>query len=218
MNKAFAKSDCCPFCTLRNELEENELELIMGASMMEPDIRKRTNKQGFCHKHFGKMFSMKNRLGLGLILESHLEEIKAGVKCKGGLLNRDSSDKAISFCNKLTDDCYVCSQVEEKFSKMVRTAAYLWKEEREFRENLKKQPYFCIPHYSVFLETASDIIPKKEFLTFIEDIDSVLSLYLSSLKDDVSHFCKKFDYRYEDEPWGNSKDSVERAIKFLGEK
>ena len=39
--------------------------------------------------------------------------------------------------------------------------------------------------------------------------------YMSTLTDDVSWFCKKFDYRYGDEPWYNSKDSVERAIKFL---
>jgi len=39
--------------------------------------------------------------------------------------------------------------------------------------------------------------------------------YLAQLTEDVSWFCKKFDYRYDAEPWKNSKDSVERAIKFL---
>ena len=39
--------------------------------------------------------------------------------------------------------------------------------------------------------------------------------YFAELKEDVSWFCKKFDYRYEDEPWKNSKDAVERAIRFL---
>ena len=39
--------------------------------------------------------------------------------------------------------------------------------------------------------------------------------YLKTLKDDVSWFCKKFDYRYDSEPWGNSKDAVERAIKSI---
>ena len=39
--------------------------------------------------------------------------------------------------------------------------------------------------------------------------------YFDTLREDVSWFCKKFDYRYNDEPWYNSKDAVERAIKFL---
>ena len=39
--------------------------------------------------------------------------------------------------------------------------------------------------------------------------------YLETLQTDVSWFCRKFDYRYQDEPWNNSKDAVERTIRFL---
>ena len=39
--------------------------------------------------------------------------------------------------------------------------------------------------------------------------------YLETLNNDVSWFVKKFDYRYEAEPWGNAKDAPERAIAFL---
>ena len=39
--------------------------------------------------------------------------------------------------------------------------------------------------------------------------------YLDSLASDVSWFCKKFDYRYDAEPWYNSKDAVQRSVKFL---
>ena len=41
------------------------------------------------------------------------------------------------------------------------------------------------------------------------------SLAKTTLTDDISWFCKKFDYRYDAEPWYNSKDAVERAIKFI---
>ena len=39
--------------------------------------------------------------------------------------------------------------------------------------------------------------------------------YIDELTGDVSWFCKKFDYRYDEEPWYNSRDSVQRAVKFL---
>ena len=39
--------------------------------------------------------------------------------------------------------------------------------------------------------------------------------YANELSGDVSWFCKKFDYRYQDEPWNNAKDAVERSIRFL---
>ena len=39
VNEAFDEYDGCPFCRMRRTLEDNERELIMGASMMEPDTR-----------------------------------------------------------------------------------------------------------------------------------------------------------------------------------
>ena len=39
--------------------------------------------------------------------------------------------------------------------------------------------------------------------------------YFDKLRADVSWFCKKFDYRYENEPWGDAKDAPERAKIFL---
>ena len=95
VNEAFEASrddaSCgCPFCTLYNTLEENELDRILGAAMMEPDVRIETNAQGFCDTHFKMMFVRKNRLGLGLILESHIAEIAKGQKNKvTGLLLDD---------------------------------------------------------------------------------------------------------------------------------
>ena len=49
VNEAFEasaadKSCGCPFCSLYNKLENDELDLILGASMMEPDVRIKTNK------------------------------------------------------------------------------------------------------------------------------------------------------------------------------
>ena len=86
VTQAFEKKEGCPFCRLKKELENTELELIMGASMMEPDVRIKTNEQGFCRRHFDKMFEMKNRLSLALMLESHLKHQHDNVAvCKKSL-------------------------------------------------------------------------------------------------------------------------------------
>ncbi|OLA60932.1 MAG: hypothetical protein BHW37_01510 [Firmicutes bacterium CAG:272_52_7] len=81
VNEAFEacaedKSRGCPFCRLYNKLEADETDLILGASMMEPDVRIKTNEKGFCATHFQMLLSGKNRLGLGLMLESHTEQLK----------------------------------------------------------------------------------------------------------------------------------------------
>ena len=69
----------CPVCALHRMLEENELELILGASMMEPDVRIKTNDEGFCKIHYDMMFTRKNRLGMALTLESHLDQLRKEV-------------------------------------------------------------------------------------------------------------------------------------------
>ena len=81
VNEAFEASrddaSCgCPMCALYNKLENDELELILGASMMEPDIRIKTNEKGFCSRHFEQMFLAQKRLPLALMLESHLDLIR----------------------------------------------------------------------------------------------------------------------------------------------
>lgn len=215
VNMAFEKKDGCPFCTLLRDLENTELDLILGASMMEPDIRIETNKLGFCSRHFAKMFTMKNRLGMGLMLESHLDNISGKCSAKPSILVRDAGTKAADYIDKLSDSCYVCKRVDEKLSKMFVTAAYLWEHEKQFRQYLREQPFICLEHYRVFLRVCAKHLPKKLYPDFLNDINELQTKYLDKLQEDVSWFCKKFDYRYDDEPWGDSKDAVERTITFL---
>jgi len=202
----------CPICSLYKKLENDELNIILGASMMEPDIRIQTNEKGFCGTHFDLMFNMKNRLGLALMIESHLSHniVKT---LKGGLFNRSNNKKL----EKQKESCYVCERIETSLTKMLETTALLWEREKEFREKLLNQPYFCINHYSDMLYTGEYTISKKAFSGYSDDCKTVMVRYAEKLYADVAWFVKKFDYRYSDEPWGDAKDAVERAIKFLSE-
>ena len=76
-------------------------------------------------------------------------------------------------------------------------------------------PYFCLPHYRAMLDYASKKMQKKSYAALYDTAYAIEEKYIDSLSGDVGWFCKKFDYRYDEEPWYNSKDSVQRAIKFL---
>lgn len=219
VTEAFADhKDRCPFCALAEKLERDELDLILGASMMEPDIRTQTNRMGFCSRHYNKMFGMKNRLGLALMLESHLESLKKEIKT-GNFLSRDIAQKGVERIEKLNDSCYVCERTEEKIAKMFTTASYLFNEEKDFKREFESVRYFCLPHYREYMLAAKRVLDKNDYADLVRAANEKVTAYLNSLKDDVSLFCKKFDYRFDDLPWGESKDSVERSIKFLtGEK
>lgn len=218
VNEAFEASaadhSCgCPLCALYRKLEEDELELILGASMMEPDIRIKTNEKGFCRTHYDLMFTRKNRLGMALTLESHLDRLAKEISDKG--FGGGMGNKPLRRIGELEKSCYVCERIENNFYHMADTAVWLFESDEEFAPKLKAQPYFCLPHYRLLLELGQKRLGKKKHPVFAKALSEVVEGYLSTLQEDVSWFCKKFDYRYREEPWNNSKDAVERAFKFL---
>lgn len=218
VNEAFDAGDGkCPFCTLYEKLQSNELDLILGASMMEPDIRIKTNEKGFCARHYGMMFARSNKLQLALMLESHLDEIISSIK-PGGFLTRDTAQKPISYLDKLEKSCYVCERIEFSLGKMLETACILWAREKEFRKKFDAQTSFCLEHYKRLLESARSTLPSKAYAELVSSASKLEGAYLSKLRSDISHFIRKFDYRCEDEPWGDAKDSVERAMRLMSGK
>ncbi len=206
----------CPFCRLYQKLQEDELDIILGASMMDPDIRIRTNQLGFCQTHYRKMLGRRNRLGMALMLESHLNTLREEIDSGGlGSLLRGKETAALERIGKLEQTCYVCERINASMGKMVENAVYLWESERDFREKLKRQPYFCLPHYRQYLAIGKEKMGRRDFPDFRNYLAQVVCRYFDALRADTSLFIKKFDYRYEAEPWGNSKTAVERAVKFL---
>lgn len=221
VNEAFdasaAEPSCgCPLCAIHRKFEDNELELILGASMMEPDIRIMTNKQGFCRTHYDMMFVRKNRLGMALTLESHLDELRNEIE--DGKLTAMMGGAGSSARKRLEeheDSCYVCKRTAYHFDHVLETVILLWETDENFRKKFSMQPYFCLPHYRLLLEYGKKKLSKKQNNDFARDCADIVLPYFDELRKDVSWFCKKFDYRYTDEPWYNSKDAVERAINFL---
>lgn len=204
----------CPICLLQAMLENNELEIILGASMMEPDVRIETNKKGFCKHHYDKMFEKGNRLGLALILESHVAEVEKKI-FEGGTLLDGKGEKEQKKLDELEHTCFVCDRMNYNFIKMMDNMVYLWKTEEDFREKFKNQKYFCLPHYKQLLEYGRNALDKKQFAEYFKVARDIEKKYISELGNDVSWFCKKFDYRYDSEPWYNSKDAIPRALNFL---
>lgn len=158
------------------------------------------------------MFVRKNRLGMALTLESHLDELRNEIS--NPAIGK-AGDKPIARISKLEDSCYICGRIAYNFSRMIDTIVYLWETDADFRDKFAAQPYFCLPHYRRLLEAAKNRMSKKNFPVFAKHSAEIVEEYFDELRQDVSWFCKKFDYRYDDEPWYNSKDSVQRAMNFL---
>ena len=207
-------SDSCPFCTLAAKLESDELELILGASMMEPDIRIKTNEQGFCPDHFSKMLRISKRLPLALMLESHLGKLSSDLGKKG--IFKPSPDKTAKILDSLSRSCYICSRVGYNMTRLISNTVHIYQTDEEFRKKLSAQPYVCITHSAALLKAASDEMNKRQYAEFSESLCALVYRHLGELCEDVSDFAKSFDYRYAGETLSpQTKQSVERAIRFL---
>lgn len=219
VNEAFDKTaqdpKCgCPFCTLYKKLQDDELTLILGASMMEPDIRIKTNEQGFCLSHYRGMLGRRRRLGMGLMLESHLPTVKKLLD-EPLLPIGTPGARSVADLSRLEGDCYVCRRIAHNLDGMCATAVYLYESDPLFKKKVEATPFFCLPHYRMLIAYAQKKMNKKVYREFYSLLRQKEEACLDALSGDVSWFCKKFDYRYDEEPWYNSKDAIERAIRFL---
>lgn len=73
INDAFAMDSECPICAMKTLLENNAVEFTMGPSYMEDDIRMETDRLGFCKTHMKMVFDQNNKLGLALVLKTHID-------------------------------------------------------------------------------------------------------------------------------------------------
>ena len=107
----------CPICKLYKKLQEDELDIILGASMMEPDIRIKTNEQGFCLTHYNMMLKRKRMLGMALMLESHFDEVVK--KIDGPTLLGNKAQSSIAALEVLNGDCYVCNRINKNLNAII---------------------------------------------------------------------------------------------------
>ena len=214
INEAFAPKCGCPMCTLEKKLESDALEYIMGAAMMEPDVREETNRLGFCAKHYEDMLMMKNRLSLALMLESRFGELSKLVESmyKNGTID---PKKAASALSETADSCFVCKRIADFMDHYYKNVVYMWKGEEQFRESFASQERFCLKHTARLLEYGSKGLGKKEFIVYADALMKIQKAYMDKAAADVKTFCQSFDYRYAGKDIGDAKYGVERAVHFL---
>ena len=226
VNEAFDTPCECPLCTLNKKVDAEILDYVLGPSYMEEDIREETNKVGFCRYHYDKMFNAQNHLGVALMVSTHLKKINKEledilefeVKADEGrgFLKKSHDNRPLAdFTQHISSSCYACERMEGRMNSYIETIFYLWKKEPEFRQKIANSNGFCLEHFSRLISEARKRMKQYDFLEFANTIIPLQKENMSRLDKELDWFIKKFDYRFQDEPWGNSKDSLERTILKL---
>ncbi len=227
----------CFLCALRRKLELDEVERCLGASVMEPDARIRVNERGFCRHHQAMLFATNNRLGHALMLHTHLNETrkqlykpfaslrKAAAAYSAASLGdtltgkrtaaRKTLETAAAQLGQQVTTCVLCESIDENMQRYIHTFFHLYKTDGEFRHAIAASKGLCLPDAALLLQSAPDELPPKDVAPFTEVILSLEEKSLARLDEDIAWFIKKYDYRFDDQPWKNSRDAVERTANKL---
>ncbi|WOO38538.1 DUF6062 family protein [Anaerocolumna sp. AGMB13020] len=220
VNDAFDSECECPVCFMRKTLEDNAVEFTMGPSYMEDDVRAETDKIGFCNYHLGKMYENQNRLGLALMLKTHMDKTIKDLeqislkKVKGpGLFKKNTEASPVKeYTDNLKNSCYICNKVENTFKLYITTLFSLYNSEESFRQKFKTSKGFCNTHFGLLHEAAPNHLSGDKFDNFLKELNQVYLENMKRVRDDLEWFIDKFDYRYVNEPWKNSKDALPRSM------
>ncbi len=230
---ALREHNGCLICCLRARIENDSVSYFLGGSVMEPDIRIKVNKKGFCRHHQFMLSQQKNKLGHALMMLSHTDEIleklknlsadnapalrekkrflplraAAGEPEQGRLL-AESLSEAVS-------SCVICDQIEEIMARYVHTFLHLNKNDAAFKKEFTASEGVCLYDTAILIQTAGKEYSQDLYSELSSLLLSQLTRTLSKDREDLSWFTQKFDYRNADKPWGNSKDAVERTVNEL---
>ena len=217
-------ADCeCPICVMKQTLERASIEYTLGPSYMEDDIRMVTDKHGFCSRHVKELYGEQNRLGLALMLKTHMDNViketeklagKGGAASPSSFFKKKEESKipVVTYLNKLENSCFICSRVENVFDRYIATIFYLYEKEKEFRALFANSKGFCNNHYALLYENASSYLRGDKKEEFIISLNKVYLENMKRVRDDLDWFIDKFDYVNADKPWKNSQDALPRTI------
>jgi len=214
----------CAFCVMHDKLTHDAIQFILGPAYMEDDVRTDTNRLGFCEAHMKAMYAGQNRLGLALMLHTHLKQLNKDLtsiiknKLPSPLFGKDNDGpvaKTHAHLSKTLATCYVCDKVESTFQRYIDTFLYLWGKGGEDTRLITGQKGYCMPHFTQLAAAAKNLGRSKRE-KFIDEILKPQLAHLQELEEDLDWFTLKFDHRYADEPWKNSKDALPRALAVFG--
>lgn len=230
LNDAVNAGDECPFCFIERSIEQDLLDFVLGssASYMEADVRAITDKAGFCRAHFQKMFDYGNTLGNAWILKTHYQRIIGEMKTEFSsfrpqrLSLKDKFRKGTESGNAIgvwvrekEASCHICNQMKETYERYMDTFFYLWRQDPDFVEKIKKSRGFCLSHFGDLCEASDSRLNDKEKEAFYSSLLPLMEQNMERLSEDVSWLVEKFDYRNRDADWKNSKDAIQRGMQKL---
>ena len=210
----------CILCTIEKKLEEDAVTYFLGPSLMEPDSREDTNKNGFCRRHIHMLSCGKNTLGLALMLQTHIEELskKYALKEKKGMFSKKSDIKStVDELNSTLKSCSLCNKLDSQMEIAAQNLVYLIDHEKDFAQKFFEDGSLCAEHFLLALSVCEKELGGKHGENVAKKLCAFQAEALNELKNDLHEFTNSFDYRNSGQkPSQKATDSVPTTVKYIG--
>ena len=151
--------------------------------------------------------------GVAALFRKDKSKTKNSDEASGGT-RASSIDRIIDYIDEYEHECFICDKLNYTMNRYIDVIYYLYFSEKDFKARFNSGNGYCLPHLRDMLLYAKKLSGDKRE----EVVNVMLNMQVTNMdrvQKDIDWFTKKFDYRYESEPWGNSRDAIPRSIKKL---
>ena len=212
----------CPLCSIEDNQENKYVDFYLGDSVMQPDTRQKTNKTGFCHKHYQMMYNKTKKLPLGLSTYTRIEYLRNDLdKYFDKIISEQKAlkkSKALECCDYIKENistCVICDNIEENMKRYYFTFIHLWKNEPEFARSFAESKGLCLKHFAEMIEFSKKEMSDKVTLDLARGLAALQKKNLQRISEEVKFFNDKFDHRNVSKPWGTAKDALPRGLNKI---
>ena len=225
VHDAYAQGAECPLCMLMDGAEHTYLVSFQHSRVMEPNVRVKTNAVGFCPDHLGKLFRGEGKLGLGLVMLTHLQEKSPELhSALDGLIEagqngaRDQTRRirqVIESLEALRDSCFICDLLAQDMARYLWTILYLWSKDKQFPAVFRASRGFCLSHFCTVLATACAVLRGDRLELWLRDAVPVMKTTLAGLEEDLLAFTQL--HRSENRSLGSDqvRSALARTLQML---
>lgn len=223
---AYNLENCeCPICSIEKKSDDDFIEALFSEMVMDVRLNPQLVKDyDFCHEHFEKLYRYPDKCGLAVLTNRilYMKREALRLSLKNNAVPKKSFFKSFilkekpEMLNKKTKACLLCTRLESTMDNYLETLIILWLKDENFKELYKKSKGLCLKHLSLILELAEGKIKNEsEKSEFMSTTIKLQEDNMAHLQEELEWFISKFDYRFKDEPWKTSKDSLIRTIQKL---
>ncbi len=230
VHDAYKEGGQCPLCACMESVERSYLLSFQGSRVMEPNVRVKTNESGFCPEHYLRLYRGENKLGLSLVVHTHLQNKLPGIKLAmegvleagGAAKGRRAGESAAGRLDDLAGSletlisrCFICEMLSQDLDRYGYTIVYLWKSDPDFLPVFRGSRGFCLSHFVTVLAKARETLRGDELARFLRELTGLMTKSLEGLERDLFNFTQLFHDANRSMGTEDERTALARAIQTL---